>query len=80
MVGSEVSLCGNFDPSGVLLQGSKEEVAAAARACLGAAGTRFILMPGCEVPPGTREENVRAFCPAEGSLIGDALRDAAAAS
>ncbi len=73
-VGPDVTLCGNFDPSAVLLQGSVEDVAAAARQCIADDGDRFILMPGCEVPPGTPEANLRAFCPCEGCLIEDALR------
>lgn len=72
-LGPDVTLCGNFDPSAVLLQGSPEDVAAAACACLDAGGSRFILQPGCEVPPGTPEANIRAFCPCEGSLMADAL-------
>jgi MtaA/CmuA family methyltransferase len=62
-VGPGVTLCGNFDPVGVLLRGTPETVAAAARECLRQGGPRFILMPGCEVPPGTPEANLRAFCP-----------------
>jgi len=65
-VGPEVALCGNFDPVGVLLNGTPETVAAAARECLRLGGSRFILMPGCEVPPGTPEANIRAFCPGAG--------------
>ena len=74
VMGPEVCLCGNFDPSAVLLRGRPEDVAAAARGCLADGGERFLLQPGCEVPPGTPEANVRAFCPAEGCLIEDALR------
>ena len=74
LVGTEVTLCGNFDPAGVLLRGRPELVAQAARDCIEAAGERFILMPGCEVPPGTPEENIRAFCPCEGCLITDELK------
>jgi uroporphyrinogen decarboxylase len=74
LVGPEVTLCGNFDPSAVLLQGSAEDVAEAAKKCLEAGGERFILMPGCEVPPATPEENIRAFCPCEGCLIRRELR------
>jgi len=72
-VGDEVALCGNFDPAAVLLRGSPQTVAAAARKCIAEGGDRFLLMPGCEVPPGTPEANLRAFCPAEGCLISDAL-------
>ena len=74
LVGSDVVLCGNFDPSAVLLQGSAEEVAEAAKKCLKAGGERFFLMPGCEVPPATPEENIRAFCPCDGCLIRRELR------
>jgi len=73
-VGPDVTLCGNFDPTAVLLQGSAEDVAAVSRRCIADAGARFILMPGCEVPPGTPEENIRAFCPCEGCLIEDDLK------
>lgn len=71
IVGPEVALCGNFDPSGVLLQGRPETVAAAARDCLRRGGSRFILMPGCEVPPATPEANIRAFCPGDGCLVSE---------
>jgi len=73
LVGPNVTLCGNFDPSAVLMQGSPEDVAKAAKKCIEAGGDRFILMPGCEVPAATAEENIRAFCPCEGCLIREEL-------
>lgn len=73
LVGPEVTLCGNFDPSAVLLQGSPEDVANAAKHCIKTGGDKFILMPGCEVPPATPEENIRAFCPCDGCLIREEL-------
>ena len=73
-VGPDMTLCGNFDPSAVLLQGTPEEIAEAARRCINTAGERFVLQPGCEVPPGTPEANIRAFCPCDGCLIGTALK------
>jgi len=73
LVGPDVTLAGNFDPSAVLLQGSPQDVADAARRCIEMGGRRFILQPGCEVPPGTPEQNLRAFCPCEGCLIPDLL-------
>jgi MtaA/CmuA family methyltransferase len=63
VVGPNVTLCGNFDPSAILLQSTAQEVAQAARRCIEMGGPRFILQPGCEVPPGTPEQNIRAFCP-----------------
>jgi MtaA/CmuA family methyltransferase len=62
-VGNDITLCGNFDPSSVLLQGTHQVVADAAKECIEKGGKRFILMPGCEVPQNTPEENIRAFCP-----------------
>ncbi|MBN2272209.1 MAG: uroporphyrinogen decarboxylase family protein [Sedimentisphaerales bacterium] len=74
LAGPHVTLCGNFDPANVLLRGSAEEVGESARTCIKAGGQRFILMPGCEVPPGTPEENIRAFCPCDGCLICEELK------
>jgi MtaA/CmuA family methyltransferase len=75
IVGEDVTLCGNFDPSGVLLQGTPEIVADAAKDCIARGGQRFILMPGCEVPQNTPEENIRAFCPSDGCLIESLLTE-----
>ena len=74
-VGPRVTLCGNFDPLAVLLRGGPEDVARAAERCLREGGERFILMPGCEVPPATPPENIRAFCPGDGCLIAEALAE-----
>ena len=63
LAGPDVTLCGNINPAGVLLKGTPQEVAEAAKECLQAMPDRFILMPGCEVPPATPEQNIRAFCP-----------------
>jgi len=69
LAGPDVTLCGNFNPAGVLFEGTPQDVADAARECLKAMPNRFILMPGCEVPPATPEQNIRAFCPCDGCLI-----------
>jgi uroporphyrinogen decarboxylase len=52
--------CGNFDPVAVMLQGTPFEVAAAVRACAAVGGPRHFSAAGCEVPDGTREENILA--------------------
>jgi len=69
LAGPDVTLCGNFNPAGVLFEGTPQEVAEAACECLAAMPNRFILMPGCEVPPATPQANLRAFCPGNGCLI-----------
>lgn len=65
VLGPGQCLAGNFCPTSVLLRGTPQTVRAAAEACIGegtVAGSRFVLQPGCEVPPGTPEANIRAFC------------------
>ena len=73
LTGPQITLCGNFNPAGVLFEGSPQDVADAAKQCIKTGGKRFILMPGCEVPPATPEQNIRAFCPCDGCLIRDEL-------
>jgi len=73
-VGPDITLCGNFNPAGVLFEGTPQDVAKAAKECIEAAPGQFILMPGCEVPPATPEDNIRAFCPSEGCLIREELK------
>jgi uroporphyrinogen decarboxylase len=70
----QITLCGNFNPAGVLFEGSPQDVADAAKRCIKTGGERFILMPGCEVPPATPEQNIRAFCPCDGCLIREELK------
>ncbi|MHC4585067.1 MAG: uroporphyrinogen decarboxylase family protein, partial [Planctomycetota bacterium] len=74
LVGPEVTLCGNLNPAGVLFDGTPQDVADTARQCFKDAPDRFILMPGCEVPPATPEENIRAICPCDGCLIREELK------
>ena len=74
LAGPNVTLCGNFNPAGVLFEGTPQQVADEARECLQSAPGRFILMPGCEVPPHTPEANLRAFCPSDGCLIRKELK------
>lgn len=74
LAGPQITLCGNFNPAGVLFEGSPRDVADAAKRCIKTGGERFILMPGCEVPPATPEQNIRAFCPCDGCLIREELK------
>jgi uroporphyrinogen decarboxylase len=56
-------LFGNIDPSGVLAQGTVEQVREATRQLISVwkPGGRFILNAGCAIPPTTPPENVRAM-------------------
>lgn len=60
LAGEKLCIKGNLDPV-LLLCGSEEEIAAAARRLLQPGRRRFILSPGCEVPRDTPVENFRAF-------------------
>ncbi len=74
LVGPDITLCGNFDPCALLLQSTPQDVAVTAKQCINDGGQKFILMPGCEVPPATPEQNIRAFCPCDGSLLREELK------
>lgn len=60
-IGSKTVLLGNVDPVAVVRDGSPERIGAAVRACHREAGSRFMVGAGCEIPPDTPEENVRAL-------------------
>lgn len=61
----QTAICGNFDPVEILLKSSPEKIFESATKCLNEGKGRLILSPGCEVPPGTPEANVAAFCSAD---------------
>jgi hypothetical protein len=58
-----VFLKGNVDPVNVMLRGTRDDVRAAARTCLAAAGEGggYILSTACAVPPATPPENILAL-------------------
>lgn len=62
-VPSDTILCGNLDPARVFVNSTPAEVEEAARALLAAtrAHPNHVLSSGCDVPPGTRPENIDAF-------------------
>lgn len=73
VVGWKVALGGNVDPVRLMERGTPEEVTAAGRAAIVAAGPqRFSLMAGCALPPTTPLENVRALVAAACSAPVDA--------
>ncbi|GHV74172.1 hypothetical protein AGMMS49940_14740 [Spirochaetia bacterium] len=59
----KMAFAGNIDPVGVLLHGTPDGVTRASRRCMDCAGTGngFILMPGCDIPPATPVENIKAM-------------------
>lgn len=61
-MGPKQVLLGNLNPVTVLRNGTPEGVTAAVAECHRAAGARFIVGAGCEVPRDTAPENLRAMC------------------
>jgi MtaA/CmuA family methyltransferase len=61
-MGPDQVLLGNLNPVDLLLQGTPEAITAAVAQCHQEAGPRHIVGAGCEIPPGTSEENMFAMC------------------
>jgi uroporphyrinogen decarboxylase len=59
----ETIVCGNLDPAKVFVNSNSAEVEQAVRALLEATQSHrnYVLSSGCDVPPGTRMENIDAF-------------------
>jgi uroporphyrinogen decarboxylase len=60
MFRDRVSICGNFDPVVVMLQGTPDDVRRATKQCIEIGGPRMFSAGGCEIPDGTPYENLRA--------------------
>ncbi len=60
-VGAAPALLGGIDPVRTLQMGSPAEIEKALHTCHQAAGNRYIVGAGCEVPPGTPHQNIRAM-------------------
>ena len=55
-----VSICGNFDPVVIMLQGRTDDVRRATKQCIDIGGPRMFSAGGCEIHDGTPYENIRA--------------------
>ena len=61
-VGDRAAMRGNLDPASVFRFGTVEQVRSETKAlCETAAGAKWILGSGCDIPPGAPEENIAAF-------------------
>ncbi len=54
-------LCGNLDPSALILNGTAEQIAQAVKKVIAETDNRTIVSGGCDIPEATSEENMRAF-------------------
>lgn len=55
------SICGNINPTGIILQGTPEQVAQQVRFCVEHGDETTIISSGCEVPKNTPYENLKAI-------------------
>lgn len=60
-LGPEIAILGNLDPVSALRNSTPERIRADLAACRAAAGERYIVGAGCEIPRDTPHENVRAL-------------------
>jgi uroporphyrinogen decarboxylase len=60
---NKTAFAGNVNPAGVMLKETPEGVAKVSRECIAEAGNEpgFLLMPGCDIPPATSADNIRAM-------------------
>ncbi|MDD4102054.1 MAG: uroporphyrinogen decarboxylase family protein [Kiritimatiellae bacterium] len=61
-LGSAVAIAGRVDPVADVLHGTPESVRAGVAASYGAIGNPHMVMAGCEIPPGTPPDNLKALC------------------
>jgi uroporphyrinogen decarboxylase len=59
----KTAFAGNMNPVGIMQRESPEGVAKACKECIAAAGEGpgYLLMPGCDIPPSTPMENIKAM-------------------
>jgi uroporphyrinogen decarboxylase len=62
-VGAKICIQGNVNPTGILMQGSVDDVIREARKCIedAAKGGGFILSSGCEVPYEAKIANIKSL-------------------
>jgi MtaA/CmuA family methyltransferase len=60
-LGPDIAILGNMDPVAVLRNGTPEKVWKELATCRAAAGERYIVGAGCEIPRDTPHENVRVL-------------------
>ncbi len=61
-VGTRVVIAGNLDPAEAILRGTPQSIREGVRRCRDEAGLPFMVCAGCEIPPRTPPENLKALC------------------
>ena len=61
-LGPHKVLAGNLDPVSVILRGTPDVIRREFREIYEQVGNKYMVNAGCEIPPGTPPENLRAVC------------------
>jgi uroporphyrinogen decarboxylase len=63
LLGGKIAFAGNMNPVGIMQNATASEVAEACRECLEKTSSipGYILMPGCDIPPGVPLKNIQAM-------------------
>jgi uroporphyrinogen-III decarboxylase len=61
LLGPRQVFSGKSDPVSLIQEGTPAQIATDVADCRNQAGGRVIVSAGCEITPGTTEENMRAF-------------------
>ncbi|MCX7817743.1 MAG: uroporphyrinogen decarboxylase family protein [Kiritimatiellae bacterium] len=61
-VGPRVVIAGNLDPAEAILRGNPAAIRIGIQSCRDEAGLPFMVCAGCEIPPRTPIENLKALC------------------
>jgi MtaA/CmuA family methyltransferase len=62
ILGPKIALAGNINPVAGVMNSTPDAIRAAALRCYEIAGAPFMVNAGCEIPPATPKENLRALC------------------
>lgn len=62
MLGPGKVLAGNLDPVSVIFRGTPKDIRRRFCEIYAQVGNRYMVNAGCEIPPGTPQENLRAVC------------------
>ena len=61
-VGRKVAIAGNMDPVTHIQQGTPASICDEVKKAYETVGNPYIVNAGCEIPPGTPDENLKALC------------------
>lgn len=62
LVGKKVVLCGNINPVEGVLEGNPNEIRQYIEHVYKIVGNPFMISAGCEIPPGTPDDNLKSLC------------------